>query len=806
MPIWAIMALTLVGCAQARHRAVRDDLSLCCDCHGDPKNGNAAPPPSAWRPPDWRDAHQQHLSSSGWHAEIGCEACHLVPDSISSVGHIDTGLPAELTWGSLAQAGGATPQWDGTRCSNYCHGQKLKGGSNTSPSWLVVDGSQAACGACHGLPPTGRHPVDTQCSRCHGAVIDESGNIKNPALHINGIVDVDGVACNSCHGSAGDSNDPRNWAPPADLSGNTSTSARGVGAHQSHLQASSWHAAIECNACHVVPTTLMDSGHTDSPLPAELTFGALAKADGAAPSWDGTTCSNYCHGQTLPPGANTTPSWTTVDGTQAQCGTSCHSLPPGGSHPANDACYLCHGAVVDANRTIINPSLHINGVRDAAAGCTVCHASPQGSNGYRRQVAGAGGDFERPSHHVSNGTSAEIVTDDDCQVCHDQVQHMANSDPEVLLNDPDVGPSGAHTYDGTGASIEAFCLDCHDQDGPLAYDVDTLPANGRQPFTDLARPIDIATGWAGAAHATSPVAELQGEACMACHGGADSTRVGTATGTVAHGSERPHLLSSQVAGRSVTNGEEYLCFACHDGTLAATDIAAMFAGTETMTSAGGALLNTHHDVSSAAQAYSGAKIECTDCHDPHSANAAAKVRADPDPNDGTVPTAGARWSGSSSMSEWCLDCHDGSMPPTVTPPTKALVNIASAYTSDQHGEGLASTQVVLNGGWARGDVLDCTVCHNPGHGDDASGNTYPNLANLRSVIYAKDGVTPLVPQWSWDAAVPEVVRVLDTSAANADATTNGRAFCSTCHSNPMNGSRTSGCLSGACHNHGKNTF
>ena len=69
---------------------------------------------------------------------------------------------------------------------------------------------------------------------------------------------------------------------------------------------------------------------------------------------------------------------------------------------------------------------------DAAGGwttpvdCAECHGSATSS---RRQVMGVGGDFERESHHVIDYSdrNTEIVTRDDCLVCHDQGNHMGGT-------------------------------------------------------------------------------------------------------------------------------------------------------------------------------------------------------------------------------------------------------------------------------------------------------------------------------------------------------------------------------------------
>ena len=374
--------------------------SLACNfCHGD-MTGNA-PPRSTSGVTDTGDrgvgAHRSHLRAgdpSAWHREVICEDCHIVPSHYLDPEHIDTGLPAELTWGAVATEEMARPEFDGMVCSNvYCHGATLlPGGSNTTPNWTTVDGSQAACGTCHGLPPGGRHPARTDCASCH-PTMNAAGVIIAPDQHIDGTLDVDltGLTCTGCHGTDG-----VGPAPPRDTAGRRATTRRGVGAHQSHLGASDWHAPIACTQCHRYPGAVDDPRHNDTPLPAELTWGPRARADRAMPDWNGTTCSGvYCHGATLEPGGtNTTPRWTTVDGSQAACGT-CHGLPPGGNHVGIRECDLCHGAVIDASDRIIAPALHINGRIEA---------TPYHPTGFRN-----------PGSHGVEANNGGLAA---CQTCH----------------------------------------------------------------------------------------------------------------------------------------------------------------------------------------------------------------------------------------------------------------------------------------------------------------------------------------------------------------------------------------------------
>jgi predicted CxxxxCH...CXXCH cytochrome family protein len=97
-----------------------------------------------------------------------------VPSSIDSPGHIDTSLPAEVTM--------ASGTWDRATatCTNVaCHGA-------ATPVWTRVGRGEAACGTCHGAPPTDA-PHDPSmdvfaCATCHPAF--------DQGKHINGVVDV----------------------------------------------------------------------------------------------------------------------------------------------------------------------------------------------------------------------------------------------------------------------------------------------------------------------------------------------------------------------------------------------------------------------------------------------------------------------------------------------------------------------------------------------------------------------------------------------------------------------------------------
>ena len=469
---WADPALHIDGIVEV-------SAAACDSCHG--SGGQAAPP---------RDlagnlvttargvgAHRSHLRTSTWRAPIACADCHLVPATIDSPGHRDTPLPAELTFGPRARADGATPSFDGATCTGaYCHGATLRvGGTDTTPTWTRVDGTQAACGTCHGLPPGGGHPpvtgaIPAACATCHDAVIAADGSFANPALHVDGVVEVKSLTCDACHGGGGLP------APPRDVSGAVATTARGVGAHQSHLRTSTWRATIQCTECHRVPATVLAAGHFDTPLPAELTFGPLARADGAAPSFDGARCTSaYCHGATLlPGGSNRAPAWTTVDGSQAACGT-CHGLPPGGSHPAvgapvPQACGMCHPAVVSLAGAFVGPQLHVDGVVEVTAvhptgwAQASAHGAAANNSGLTACQTCHGADLRGGMSAVSC-TSCHADWETRCTFCHGGVDDQSGAPPAGV--DGELARStvavGAHTLHLGATTIHAAwtCERCH---------------------------------------------------------------------------------------------------------------------------------------------------------------------------------------------------------------------------------------------------------------------------------------------------------------------------------------------------------
>lgn len=342
-----------------------------------------------------------------------------------------------------------------------------------------------------------------------------------------------------------------------------------------------------------------------------------------------------------------------------------------GTGVVDGVCEVCHTATAhhryDGSRAAHNDGADCTACHKHAraflptgeGSCTECHRRSQG--GRRAIVA----EFALASHHVRTGS----ITDADCQVCHDMRRHQQGA---VLLKNADDPGHTASSVALTGspltdpaeaAKLEPFCLACHDGDG----------AGGAAPFSDgVMPPVVDATLWASSSHSVGQTTCVGDGETFGCH-------------STGHGSAKASLLAPWDASESAVAGdplrqEEGLCYSCHDADgPAATDVQSAFA------------LSVRHNVSADDQA-DGSRVECTNCHDPHVASAAARLV---NPDDGTVWTGGGR--------DFCLTCHDGAPP--------AGVQFPPAST----GTGFDKTGFVGTTHDTELDADACWQCHEP-HG------------------------------------------------------------------------------------------
>ena len=598
----------LAGAAGPSCTSCHPGWSSCSFCHGSATN--AAPPEGVLGATLTTDksvgAHQQHLGTSTWHVEIKCGDCHKVPTQVFDPGHIDSPLPAELTYGPAWKYKNATPTWNGTTCGTYCHGVTLSGGKATSPLWTKVDGTQKACDSCHGMPPTQNHTTATTCSVCHAAVVDATNKIIAPNLHINGTVEATKVhpagwnaktvhgpaffqsssscggagchgnnltggagpscaschsnwqTCSFCHGSA------TNAAPSEGVLGATATTTRQVGAHQQHLGTSTWHVEVKCTDCHKVPTNLFDAGHIDTYMPAEVSPSAAWKYDNSAASWNGATCTSYCHGTTLSGGKATTPTWTKVDGTQKAC-DSCHGMPPTQNHTTSTACSNCHGTVVNGSNQIIAANLHINGTVEVTA------YHPTGWSAKTAHGAAFNSGTQTCSGSACHGATLTGGAGQSCQTCHSGWQNnctfchggtdnTTGAPPETVdgqtaASVPGVGRHSKHVMTGTATRYD--CSICH------VKPTDAFSVGHIDP-----RPGDVT--FSGLAAGTNYNYTTYQCTNIYCHGNGNGTNgsapwVGAYTNNCS--SCHPAVPSSGKHSRHV-NAEGYACSECHSCVVA----------------------------------------------------------------------------------------------------------------------------------------------------------------------------------------------------------------------------------------------
>ena len=200
----------------------------------------------------------------------------------------------------------------------------------------------------------------SSCRTCHG--VDYSGGNTGQSCNDSGChaaADGGPEACYTCHGDAATKKIYPQW----------------YAAHKTHLEGGTLaNVTIACTDCHDMPANNSDPMHIDKTTPgkAEVNFTnvmASLQTIGTVgtPSFDAAnvTCANvYCHGN-FTNGNNKTVAWKGAE--QAKCG-SCHGDEATGNplprapHPQSTNCSGCHAGIVDANRNIIDPGRHVNGV------------------------------------------------------------------------------------------------------------------------------------------------------------------------------------------------------------------------------------------------------------------------------------------------------------------------------------------------------------------------------------------------------------------------------------------------------------
>jgi predicted CxxxxCH...CXXCH cytochrome family protein len=321
----------------------RPEAVLACGtCHGDGAARAYPPRDRCLFPASKPDAHRAHVESTRLSATaLSCTTCHPAADATLRGTHADGKLEVVFD----AALAGTDAHYDPVTgvCAVRCHNQ---GGARAMPTFKQP--GPLGCGDCHGAPPR-EHYAGT-CDRCHASANADGTALRSPATHMNGEIDLGNGSgdCAACHGKDGDPMPPT----PSHI------------LHRTTLLT----APIDCSECHVVPKVVSSAGHLDvgPSTPADVVFGARARARGQQPSYEAGTCKQVaCHGAGLADRIERALRW---DAPAANTCVGCHGLPPSKDHPKDDGCasLICHGAEITAGTpdpaiTQTGRALHIDG-------------------------------------------------------------------------------------------------------------------------------------------------------------------------------------------------------------------------------------------------------------------------------------------------------------------------------------------------------------------------------------------------------------------------------------------------------------
>ncbi|KAF0215186.1 MAG: cytochrome c family, partial [Geobacteraceae bacterium] len=659
-------------------------------------------------------------------ATFACGRCHSATvttgnDRSVTGGANHVNLTKNVAYDTLNPAGTA-----GTCNSLYCHSNGKGTYINQTLATAWVSGAAIGCKGCHGTTSTYGQPdyanggagaalanshathvsVAADCGKCHattsttgtditgaghldgaltvslGAAYDTNGATANydgtlnnktcsaTTCHGSGIPKWGGtlysaVQCEKCHGSAA-IGPFYSTSYPTQVTVATDTK---VGAHNNHLRANQvtsgghkYSSDIACAECHTVPASVNAAGHMDTALPAELTFGTLAKTGGLIPAFNTTSrqCSNtYCHGATITGGTNKTPTWNVayLNGTSADCG-SCHGNPPataGHTGVAADQCNACHPHV-NNNRTFNDVTKHINGALDGGISgggqaCYGCHGAYQTA---MEDGAGTKTGATRASyyHHVLGGASGDgdiapnagtyptSTTDVYCVSCHTDHNYFNASKGANLRSGIAAAGSSTAASDFSATAPNGICVSCHS----ASQTKDTT--NQKSDGTTVTPAINGTTYAASMHNYTS--SSLFGASkfdanCSKCHTDEQAKDKQTSVSKFGTHYSAPRSLLNPLGATVTDPQEERFCFRCHSvttdnigGTKKAVNNKDYF-GSTAMTAASENIFqafttNTRvyrHNVNkysakhkigeTRADIAANKHVECADCHDPHQA-------------------------------------------------------------------------------------------------------------------------------------------------------------------------------------------
>ena len=188
--------------------------------------------------------------------------------------------------------------------------------------------------------------------------------------------------------------------------------------------------------------------------------------------------------------------------------------------------------------------------------------------------------------------------------------------------------------------------------------------------------------------------------------------------------------TSRTVGADPDDAED-LCFTCHDGAPATSNIRSEF-----LKGTNGANVY-HHPIKDSEQAQYGRSVECVDCHNPHKATAANR-------NAGVsgVSLAGSAVTEIAVQYEVCLKCHGDTRNTSRTTTNKRLdfqpSNSAFHPVAAQGKNQSSALNGALLGGLTTTSTIRCVDCHNS---EQTAGTDYGPVDDSTSATVGPHGST-----------------------------------------------------------------
>ncbi|MBI5864879.1 MAG: hypothetical protein HZB38_10290 [Planctomycetes bacterium] len=388
--------------------------------------------------------------------------------------------------------------------------------------------------------------------------------------------------------------------------------------------------------------------------------------------------------------------------------------------------------------------------------CQVCHT---GTSYHRHDGSGASHHDGETCTQCHPHNAGFMPAAGSCTDCHASPQDNGDGVPaggrRAVVGEFPVGSAHAHY----GASLDgAACTVCHSQTTHMDGYVDLVDPDDGSIYRfvrggDLTQDPDLS------------------DFCQHCHDADGAQRLPNPADPFGNGNVPPNTADKFNGTLQWHQFYTDYCFG-DDGTLRG--------------------VNSHHDISDADQTFSGAKVECLNCHGAHSASAESP---NINPAQPTTP-----WNGSSN--DFCLSCHNGGagpadpgFPPGVTGPTIALRGIESCayvgspfwvdytWTNSAHGLNSKRAWPVYSG--APAYELNCVDCHDP-HGSYTPTNTAGNPYMIRDFVdgtqFVDDGylyARPWIgPPWNTYGVAREVVVSINNNVVGWGTP---QGLCGVCH-------------------------